>query len=178
MACGTQVWFWIKIEDMIDSWLASVWQIVTVGFYSCSLRTAGGWGWSLWGWGLNASELRVSTLESRQVPACNRSCKTNRGLPSWQVQSWRPMGVAQRRYNVQCARRLSRLDKPIWGCGAPTEDLSHGRGLQFFIIFGDWSFFSEVDDLKGCKNFPSFLILLKKSLKEKSLKFDLKIQLW
>ena len=45
------------IGDVSDCWFVSVWQIGTVGFYSCSLRTAGGsrlslGGWRLLSWGL------------------------------------------------------------------------------------------------------------------------------
>ena len=105
--------------------------------------------------GLTTSEFRVYTPESRQATArdMNSTAKNRTGLGDCETNA-RPMVVTQNA--IQCARRLSGSDKPTWRCGAPIEYFSYGCGLQFFIIFGDWSYLAMW----------TTIILLKKSLQK------------
>ena len=154
------------------------WLLVGVCVTNCEcwflpLLSEDSWWREVVSWGLNASELRVSTLESRQAPLATR-------IPL-QKQDWtrrlqnHPWGTTHggNSETIQCARRLPRPDKPTWGCGALTEDFSHGLGLQFFSVFGDWLVFSEWTTIRCVKTF-----LLPIFAQKMSEIWNLKIQLW
>ena len=143
MACGHVSGWMMSIGDNDWPLVAPVRQIGTVGFYSCSLKTAGDY-----------------TLESRQAKAGNTNSTVNRfvcnrtGLGDCKNQPWQCPSHGGNSECEQCARRLSGSDKSTQRCRAPTEYFSNARGWRSLSIFGVWSYLAMQPalrcDHKGC----------------------------